>query len=102
VWGYSLEFFYCCTACIIQGFLFYITLTMPGLSRRRPTSVTTVPRGMIKETLCISVAESERAVSSDKLFLQPQYVSYKILQLQRHCHESGCGWHYLDILRQYP
>jgi hypothetical protein len=47
---------------------------MPGLSHRRPTSVTAVLRGMIKGTLCISVAESECAVSSNKLFLQPQYV----------------------------
>jgi len=59
-------FFYCYVACIIQGFLFDITL--PGLSHRRPTSVTTVLRGLIKETLCISV-------SSNKLFLQPHYVS---------------------------
>jgi hypothetical protein len=67
-----LELFYCYTACIIQSFLFYITLTMPGLSHRRPASVL---RGMVKETLCISVAESECAVSSNLLFLQPQYVS---------------------------
>jgi len=41
---------------------------MSGLSHRGPTSITTVLRGMLKETLCISGAESE-------LFLQPQYVS---------------------------
>jgi len=35
---------------------------MPGLSHRRPTYVTAVLRGMIKGTLCISVAESECAV----------------------------------------
>jgi hypothetical protein len=46
---------------------------MPGLSHRRlasiSTTVTTVLRGTIKEPLCISVAESECALSSNRLFL---------------------------------
>lgn len=49
-----MEFFLLLYSLQIQGFLFYITLTMPGLSHRRPTSVTTVLRGTIEETLCVS------------------------------------------------
>ena len=80
---------------------------MPGLSHRRPASVSTssvsaVLRGMIKETLCISVAESECALSSNRLFLQPQYVSLKILQCQNIAMNLVVDDISVDILCQYP
>lgn len=75
---------------------------MPGLSHRRPTSVTTVLTGMIEETLCIGVAKV------NVLCLQTNCFCIHSMFLKKFCSDRDNAMNpvvddiTVNILRQYP